>query len=64
MLLEHQEEDIKNYKMVYRQTNTYLKTYIKTDINNKNVFRKSHLTLSWKDLHAAIKGNQNNSKVH
>ena len=34
--------------MAYRQTNTKLKTYFKTD-NNKNI-----LTLSWKALHAAV----------
>ena len=31
--------------MAYRQTNTKLKTYFKTDINKKNIFRNSHLTL-------------------
>ena len=46
--------------MAYRQTNTKLNTYFKTDINNKNIFKNSHLTLSWKALHAAIKDNQNN----
>ena len=46
--------------MAYRQTNTKLKTYFKTDRNNKNIFRSSHLTLSWRALHAAIKDNQNN----
>ena len=46
--------------MAYRQTNTKLKTYFKTDSNNKNIFRNSHLTLSWKALNAAIKDNQNN----
>ena len=46
--------------MAYRQTNTKLKTYFKTDTSNKNIFRNSHLTLSCKALHAAIKDNQNN----
>ena len=51
-------------KMAYRQTNTKLKTYFKTDSNNKNIFRNSHLTLSWKALHAAIKDNQNNLDMY
>ena len=42
--------------MAYR-TNTKLETYIKTDINNNNIFRNSHSTLSWKALHAAVKHN-------
>ena len=50
--------------MAYRQTNTKLKTYFKTDINNKNIFRCSHLTLSLKALHAAIKDNQNNLDMY
>ena len=41
--------------MAYRQTNTKLETYFKTKINNKNIFRNSYLTLSWKALHAVIK---------
>ena len=45
--------------MAYQQTNTKLKTYFKTDSNNKNIFGNSHLTLTWKALHAAIKDNQN-----
>ena len=32
--------------MAYQHTNTKLKIYFKTDINNKNIFRNSHLTLS------------------
>ena len=50
--------------MAYRQTNTKLKTYFKTDINNKNIFRNSHLTLSWKALLAAINDNQNNLDIY
>ena len=50
--------------MAYRQTNTKLKTYFKTDNNNKNIFRNSHLTWSWKALHAAIKDNQNNLDMY
>ena len=50
--------------MAYRQTNTKLKTYFKTDSNNKNILRNSHLTLSWKALHAAIKDNQNNLDMY
>ena len=50
--------------MAYRQTNTKLKTYFKTDSNNKNIFRNSRLTLSWKALHAAIKDNQNNLDMY
>ena len=50
--------------MAYRQTITKLKTYFKTDSNNKNIFRNSHLTLSWKALHAAIKDNENNLDMY
>ena len=50
--------------MAYRQTNTKLKTYFKTDSNNKNIFRNSHLTLSLKALHAAIKDNHNNLDMY
>ena len=50
--------------MAYWQTNTKLKTYLKTDINNKNIFRNSHLTLPRKALHAAIKDNQNNLSIY
>ena len=50
--------------MGYRQTNTKLKTYFKTDSNNKNIFRNSHLTLSWKALHATVKDNQNNLDMY
>ena len=50
--------------MAYRQTNTKLKTYFKTDRNNKNIFRNSHLTLSWKAFHAAIIDNQNNLDMY
>ena len=50
--------------MAYRQTNAKLKTYPKTDMNNKNIFRNSHLTLSWKALHAAIKDSQNNLDIY
>ena len=50
--------------MAYRQTNTKLKTYFKTDINNKNIFRNSHSTLSWKALHAAVKDKQNNLDMY
>ena len=39
-------------------------TYFKTNINNRNIFRNSHLTLSWKALHAAIKDNQNNLDMY
>ena len=35
------------------------KAYFKTDVNNRNIFRNSDLTLSWKALHAAIEDNQN-----
>ena len=38
--------------------------YFKTDIDNRNIFRNSYLTLSWKALHAAIKGNQNNLDMY
>ena len=50
--------------MAYRQTKTKLKTYFKTDINNKNIFRKSHVTLFWKALNAAIKDNQSNLAMY
>ena len=50
--------------MAYRQTNIKLKTYFKTDINNENIFRNSHLTMSWKALHAAVKDNQNNPDMY
>ena len=49
--------------MAYRQTNTKLKTSFKTD-SNKNIFRNSRLTLSWKALHAAIIDNQNNLDMY
>ena len=49
--------------MAYRQTNTKLKTYFKTD-RNKNIFRNSRLTLSWKAFHAAIIDNQNNLDMY
>ena len=50
--------------MTYRQTNTKLKTYFKTDSNNKNIFSNSRLTLSWKALPAAIIDNQNNLDMY
>ena len=50
--------------MAYRQTNTKLKTYFKTDSNNKNIFRNYRLTLSWKALHAASKDNQDNLDMY
>ena len=50
--------------MAYQQTNAKRKTYFKTDSNNKNIFRNSHSTLSWKALHAAIKDNQNNLDMY
>ena len=50
--------------MAYRQTNTKLKTFFKADSNNKNICRNSHLTLSWKALHTAIKDNQNNLDIY
>ena len=49
--------------MAYR-TNTKHKTYFKTDINNKNIFINSHSILSWKALHKAVKGNQNNLDMY
>ena len=38
--------------------------YFKTDLNNRNIFKNSHLTLFWKALHAAIKDNQNNIDMY
>ena len=50
--------------MAYRQMNTNLKTYFKTDINIKGIFRNPHSALSWKALHAAVKDNQNNLDMY
>ena len=50
--------------MAYRQTNTKLETYFKSDSSNKKMFRNSHLTLSSKALHAAIKDNRNNLDMY
>ena len=38
--------------------------YFKTDVNNRNIFRNYHLTLSWKASHAAIEDNQNNLDMY
>ena len=50
--------------LIDKRTLRYVITYVKTDSNNKNIFRNSRLTLSWKALHAAIKDNQNNLDMY
>ena len=45
-----EEPKTRKQKMAYRQTSTKLNTYFKTDVNNKNIFRNSYSTLSWKAL--------------